>query len=54
VVDVEVAECIRIGYLNTAVDERLGAFKEKFDIVLTGDRGFGPVLDLCYAACEFS
>eukprot|EP00668_Euglena_longa_P014149 GGOE01018123.1.p1 GENE.GGOE01018123.1~~GGOE01018123.1.p1 ORF type:complete len:512 (+),score=140.33 GGOE01018123.1:64-1599(+) len=54
IVDVEVAECIKIGFLNTAVDTRMESFREKFDIVLTGDGDFQPVLDVCYVGCDLS
>lgn len=54
IVDIPVAECIKIGFLNTSPETRMEEFKQKFDIVITGDGDFQPILDVCYVGCDVS
>eukprot|EP00639_Heterosigma_akashiwo_P005900 CAMPEP_0194563678 /NCGR_PEP_ID=MMETSP0292-20121207/3639_1 /TAXON_ID=39354 /ORGANISM="Heterosigma akashiwo, Strain CCMP2393" /LENGTH=306 /DNA_ID=CAMNT_0039412659 /DNA_START=120 /DNA_END=1036 /DNA_ORIENTATION=- len=37
---------LRIGFLNTKVEERMDTYKGLYDVVLTGDGGLGPLLGL--------
>jgi len=37
---------IKIGFLNENIDEQLDEYKNNFDVVLTGDKGFGFINNL--------
>lgn len=40
-------ECVlSIGFLNEKIDERLESYMQKFDVVITGDGSFKPVIEI--------
>jgi hypothetical protein len=39
------AECLKVGFLNEKVEEKLPQYQAKWDVVATND---GPVPELCF------